>query len=133
MRYLLDTNICIFMIKEKNPLLMEHVSKNHVYGLGISSITLAELEYGVCASVNRERNAAALLGFLVGVTVLGLGASVAAEYGAIRADLRRKGTPIGALDMLIAAHAKTEELILVTNNVREFRRVVGLAIEDWTL
>jgi tRNA(fMet)-specific endonuclease VapC len=100
-------------------------------GVCISSITLSELEYGVEKSNAVLRNRTNLLAFSTLVDILPFGDSAAQCYGRIRADLEKKGTPIGSLDMLIAAHAKSRGLILVTNNTREFQRVDGLSIVDW--
>lgn len=130
MKYLLDTNMCIYAQK-KNPGVLEKMRENFQNGLAISSITLAELEYGVQASANPEKNTIALLKFLAIVEILSFENGAAEEYGKICADLRRKGTPIGTMDMLIAAHAKAENLVVVTHNTREFKRVDGLLLEDW--
>jgi tRNA(fMet)-specific endonuclease VapC len=100
-------------------------------GIAISSITLAELEYGVANSRAYERNRNALLAFSTLVDILPFDIPASAEYGRVRAALTKKGTPIGALDTLIAAHAKSRSLTLVTNNTREFWRVDELSIEDW--
>lgn len=131
MKYMLDTNICVYIIKKKPEHVFQRLRENMDEGISISSITLAELEYGVAFSVQQEKNADALAQFLAMIEVLPFEERAAAEYGLIRADLRRKGTPIGALDELIAAHAKGNGLVLVTNNTREFERVAGLAIENW--
>lgn len=130
MKYLLDTNMCIYAQK-KNPNVLAKMHENKNSGLAISVITLAELEYGINASMNPERNTIALLRFLAAVDVISFDGKAAAEYGKIRADLRIKGTPIGTMDMLIAAHAKSENLVVITHNVREFKRVDGLLLEDW--
>lgn len=130
MKYMLDTNMCIYAQKQ-NPSVLAKIHENYQEGLAISSITLAELEYGIQASVNPEKNMIALLKFLTIVEVLPFESSAAFEYGKIRADLRRKGTPIGNMDMLIAAHAKSENLIVVTHNTREFERVEDLQLDDW--
>ena len=130
MKYMLDTNICIFLMKNQSETVARYrVGKSH--GIAISSITLSELQFGVYNSAAPEKNGENLLRFLLGVELLDYGGAAADEYGRIRADLRRKGTPIGQLDMLIAAHAKAEGLILATNNTREFERIDGLLIEDW--
>ena len=100
-------------------------------GLCISSITLAELEYGMKHSSDPVKNEQALLRFLAPLSILPFGARAASEYGEIRAYLQKWGTPIGPLDMLIAAHAQAEKMILVTNNVQEFERVPNLEIENW--
>lgn len=130
MKYMLDTNMCIYAQKQ-NPNVLAKIHENYQEGLAISSITLAELEYGVQASVNPEKNMIALLKFLTIVEILPFESSAAFEYGKIGADLRRKGTPIGNMDMLIAAHAKAENLIVVTHNTREFERVENLQLDDW--
>ena len=130
MKYMLDTNMCIYA--QKNiPQVIEKIKNNFQDGVAISSITLAELEFGVQASANVEKNTIALYKFLSIVEILDFDSSAATEYGKIRADLKRKGTPIGNMDMLIAAHAKSEDLIVVTHNTREFERVEGLQLEDW--
>ena len=132
MKYMLDTNMCIYA--QKNiPQVIEKIKNNFQYGVAISSITLAELQYGVQASANIEKNTISLYKFLSIVEVLDFDSGAAIEYGKIRADLRKKGTPIGNMDMLIAAHAKSENLIVVTHNTREFERVEGLKLEDWYL
>ena len=102
-------------------------------GLCISSITLAELEFGMKHSSNPAKNEQALLRFLAPLSILPFGAATASEYGALRTYLQNKGTPIGPLDMLIAGHALAEGLTLVTNNVREFERVPDLQLENWAL
>ena len=130
MKYMLDTNMCIYAQKN-NPNVIAKIKQNFQQGLAISSITLAELEYGVQASANIEKNAVSLLKFLSIVDVLPFDSGAAVDYGKICADLRKKGTPIGTMDMLIAAHARAENLIVVTHNTREFERVEGLQLEDW--
>lgn len=132
MKYMLDTNMCIYAQKN-SPQVIAKIQDNFQYGIAISAITLAELQYGVQASANIEKNAVALYRFLSIVEVLDFDSGAAMEYGKIRADLRKKGTPIGNMDMLIAAHAKSENLIVVTHNTREFERVEGLELEDWYL
>ena len=130
MKYMLDTNMCIYAQKN-NPNVIAKIKQNFQQGLSISSITLAELEYGVQASANIEKNAVSLLKFLSIVDIIPFDSGAAVEYGKICADLRKKGTPIGTMDMLIAAHARAENLIVVTHNTREFERVEGLQLEDW--
>jgi tRNA(fMet)-specific endonuclease VapC len=105
--------------------------RNKLLGVAISSITLSELQFGVYNSSKPEQNRENLLRFLLGVEVLSYDSSAAEEYGKIRAYLRRRGTPIGEMDMLIAAQANAAGLILATNNTREFERVAGLRLEDW--
>lgn len=131
MTYMLDTNICIYAMKNKPENVLQKLKKELNNGVCISSITLAELEYGMKHSSNPAKNEQALLRFLIPLTVLPFGAAAASEYGTIRTYLQNKGTPIGPLDMLIAAHARAEDMILVTNNVREFERVPGLEVENW--
>lgn len=132
MTYMLDTNICIYAIKNKPPQVFRQLKGNLPKGICISAITLAELEHGVAKSAYPDKNTVALMQFLSIMDVLPFDDMAAAEYGGICATLQRQGTPIGTMDMLIAAHAKTEGLVLVTNNVREFERVLGLEIENWT-
>lgn len=130
MKYMLDTNMCIYAQKNYSQVI-EHIKDNWDNGIVISSITLAELEFGVQASADIEKNTVALYKFLSIVEILDFDSSAATEYGKIRADLRKKGTPIGNMDMLIAAHAKSKNLVVVTHNTREFEQVEGLQIEDW--
>ena len=130
MTYMLDTNICIFMMKQ-TPGVVKHFQTERNRGIAISSITLAELEFGVSKSRAFERNQNALLAFSTLVDILPFDIPACAQYGRIRAALEKTGIPIGALDMLIAAHAKSLKLTLVTNNIREFSRVEGLSVEDW--
>ncbi len=108
-----------------------NLKANYMDGVSISAITLAELEHGVEKSAYPEKNAVALAQFLSIIDVLPFDDSAAMEYGRICAHLQRRGTPIGVMDNLIAAHAKAEKLILVTNNTREFERVPGLELENW--
>jgi tRNA(fMet)-specific endonuclease VapC len=131
MKYMLHTNICIYLIKKKPENVLTHLHANMGSGFAISTITLAELIHGVEASAYPEKNAVALNQFLSIVEILPFDDEVAAEYGKISAALRRQGTPIGIMDMLIAAHAKAKGLTVVTNNVREFERVDGLKLENW--
>ena len=131
MTYMLDTNICIYAIKNKPPQVLRRLRENMEKGLCISAITLAELEHGVEKSAVPEKNAAALMQFLAILDVLPFDGLAAVEYGKICACLQRNGTPIGTMDMLIAGHARAEGLILVTNNVREFERVPDLTVENW--
>lgn len=131
MIYMLDTNICIYAMKNKPEKVLQRFKEELDNGICISSITLAELEYGMKHSSDPAKNGVALLRFLLPMSVLPFGPDAASEYGEIRAYLQSKGTPIGPLDMLIAGHAKAENLVFVTNNVREFERVPGLHLENW--
>lgn len=129
--YLLDTNICIFLIKKKNPLLLETIRKKQTKGLYISSLTIAELEFGIQKSQLKEKNKIALIGLLSIFTIIDFDNNDAAAYGTIRAALEKSGTIIGNIDMLLAAQAIARNLIFVTNNSKEFKRVPDL-IEDWS-
>lgn len=133
MKYMLDTNICIYAIKNKPKQVLERLKDNMNDSLCISSITLAELEHGIWKSAYPGKNSAALLQFLTILEVLPFDDLAAVEYGKICAYLQKKGTPIGTMDMLIAAHAKAEDLILVTNNTKEFERVPELRLENWAV
>ena len=131
MRYLLDTNICIYAIKKKPAKVLERLTSLDPKEVGVSSITVAELEYGVEKSSNPQKNREALINFLAPLTILPFNDKAACHYGDIRAYLEKKGIPIGCMDLLIAAHARSLSLTLVTNNEREFSRVPGLLIENW--
>ena len=131
MKYLLDTNICIYIIKKRPPRVFHKLTEIDISDVGISSITLSELEYGVEKSQFPERNRIGLLEFLSPVEIYGYDDSAAKEYGIIRAKLEKKGAIIGSLDMLIAAHAISLGLILITNNENEFKKVPKLKIENW--
>lgn len=131
MRYMLDTNIVAYAKNNRPEAVMDRLREYDPDELCISVITLAELEYGVFNSSNPDRNQLALTLFLAGIEIVPFDDDAAVEYGRIRADLKRRGTPIGANDLMIAAHAKSRGLVLVTNNTREFERVEGLELEDW--
>lgn len=128
---MLDTNICIYTIKHNPESVIKRFTKEIFNGLCISSITLGELWHGVEKSVNPQKNSITLTKFLTALTILPFDDLAAIEYGKICAYLQKQGTPIGPMDMLIAAHAKSENLILVTNNTREFERVPDLKLENW--
>ncbi|MBN1902373.1 type II toxin-antitoxin system VapC family toxin [Candidatus Sumerlaeota bacterium] len=131
MKYLLDTNICIYLIKKKPAQILGKMMKMDIEDIGISTITLSELLYGIEKSRHPERNKMALMEFLVPFAILDFDQNAAKEYGRIRASLERKGKIIGSMDMLIAAVARSHNLFLITNNVREFKRIEGLKIENW--
>lgn len=131
MKYMMDTNICIYVIKNKPEIVIKRVLQHVPDEMCISAVTYAELMYGVEKSQAVEKNRLAMSLFLSPITVLEFDSYAAEEYGRIRAGLEKKGTPIGPMDMLIAGHAKSQGLTLVTNNVREFERVEGLIVEDW--
>ena len=130
-RYLLDTNICIYIIKQHSKQVIEHLRTLLVGDVAISAITFAELEYGAAKSSLPEQNREALIAFTAPLEVLPFDDNASLHYGEIRADLERSGMVIGAMDMLIAAHARSRSLKLVTNNSREFQRIHGLDIENW--
>ncbi len=130
-RYMLDTNIIAYAKNRRPVQVLERLLQHDPAEISISSITMAELEYGVSHSSRPEQNRIALMMFLAGITVLPFEADAAYEYGLIRHTLQAQGSLIGGNDMLIAAHARAEGLILVTHNVREFSRIDGLLLEDW--
>lgn len=132
MKYMLDTNICIYAIKHKPETVIKNFLSHDPEEICVSVVTYAELMHGVEKSMAIEKNRIALSLFLSPITVLDFHALAAEEYGKIRAELERQGRPIGPMDMLIAGHAKSEGLVLVTNNTKEFCRVEGLMVEDWT-
>lgn len=131
MRYMLDTNICIYLIKHKSPQVFEKLQEHNPDEICISVVTYAELVHGVEKSKAVERNRLALTILLSNIEILDFDMKAAEEYGRIRADLEKKGTPIGPLDMMIAGHAKSLGYTVVTNNVGEFKRVEGLQHENW--
>lgn len=131
MRYLLDTNICIYLIKQKPQKVLNKFQTLSISDVGISSITVAELEYGVAKSEQQEKNRAALLQFLLPLEIVEFNQASATIYGSIRSDLESRGLIIGAMDMLIAAHALSLGVTLVTNNIREFSRIPTLLLENW--
>jgi tRNA(fMet)-specific endonuclease VapC len=130
LRYLLDTNICIYVIKRR-PRQMLTSFNRHAGHMAISAISLSELLHGVEKSAAPDRNLAAVENFCGRLDVLAYGAKASLHYGQIRAALERRGTPIGVNDLHIASHARSEGLTLVSNNLREFERVEGLLLENW--
>lgn len=131
MRYLLDTNTCIYIIKRSPERLMLRFKRLRVGDVGVSAITVCELQFGVSHSSQPEKNQRALTEFLGPLEILDFPAKASVVYGEIRTRLQRAGTPIGSYDLLLAAHALDCDLTLVTNNVREFSRVPDLRIENW--
>lgn len=131
MKVLLDTNICIYIIKQQPPAVLERFAGFAVGDVGISVVTLAELEYGVSKSRDVKRNRHALEQFIEPLEVVRFDRDAAVIYGTIRVALAQKGQPIGSMDLLIAAHARSLNVCLVTNNESEFKRVPGLRIENW--
>jgi tRNA(fMet)-specific endonuclease VapC len=131
MRVLLDTNICIYMIKNKPPEVRKHFERFVPGDIAISSITVAELQYGVEKSAAREKNSLALEAFLLPLEIDPFDTESALAYGKIRAELERQGQPIGSMDMLIAAQAIAQGFTLITHNLKEFARIPGLRYETW--
>jgi len=131
MEFMLDTNICIYIIKRKPLDVIERFKQTELSRIGISAITLSELSYGVSKSSKPEQNQLALTQFIAPLEILPYGDDAAQYYGALRAHLEKQGTPIGALDMLIAAHALSTDCTLVTNNEKEFIRIPKLKTENW--
>jgi tRNA(fMet)-specific endonuclease VapC len=130
MRYMLDTDICIYAINERPAAVLQAFVKHQPLGLGISSITAGELHFGVARS-NSPRNADALRKFLAALEIAPFDETAAELSGSLRAWLAGQGTPIGPYDSLIAAHAHALGVTLVSNNTREFARVPGLKLENW--
>lgn len=127
---LLDTNICIYIINAKPPEVLARFHRFRLGEIGISSIVAAELAYGVAQS-GSMRNRSALEMFLAPLEILPFDDKVSWAYGDLRATLEHQGQPMGAMDTMIAAHARSLDAVLVTNNTREFSRVSGLRLENW--
>ena len=132
MKYMLDTNICIYLIKQKSDKVIRHFKAHSVGDIGISSVTLAELRFGVEKSQQVEKNRMALNEFVLPLEIAGFDEKAAERYGKIRATLEKEGKPIGSMDMLIGAHALSLNVILVTNNTSEFKQIKQLDIQDWS-
>jgi tRNA(fMet)-specific endonuclease VapC len=130
--YLLDTNICIFAINKRSIQTINKIKTNFTNGLYISSLTIAELEYGIENSNQIEKNRIALLKFISVFNILDFTEFDGIEYGKLKAKLKKRGEIIGPIDMLLAAQALNNKMIFITNNVKEFERVEGLEIEDWS-
>jgi len=131
MKYLLDTNICVALIRQKTKALIKQLTAHKPGDIGISTITIAELVHGAQKSNQTEQNMTALDQFLLPLEIVDFDQSAAVIYGHIRSRLENKGTLIGSMDMLIAAHALSLGVALVTNNTREFKRIPSLKLEDW--
>ncbi|MDH4197085.1 MAG: type II toxin-antitoxin system VapC family toxin [Candidatus Aminicenantes bacterium] len=131
MRFMLDTDSCIALIKRKPSGLLRRMTSLAPGEVGLSAITLAELRYGVAKSAQRERNSQALDEFLLPLEIADFDEPAANAYGEVRVALEKSGRPIGPLDTQIGAHALSLGATLVTHNVREFSRIKGLAVEDW--
>jgi tRNA(fMet)-specific endonuclease VapC len=130
-KLLLDTDICIYAINRRRPEALERLKGYQVGDVGVSAITYAELRFGIENSSRREQNMERLERFLLPLQVVPFDAEAGRWYGRIRTQLRRAGVPIGGNDLLIAAHALSLGVTVVTNNVREFERVSGLRVERW--
>lgn len=129
--YLLDTNICIYIINKKPKHVVEHIKTLDPHQIKLSAISIGELEYGVAKSRSKEQNRQALVYFASAFDIIDFNDKDAELFGIIRADLSNKGQVIGPYDMQIAAQALSRNLILITNNVAEFSRVKNLKIENW--
>jgi tRNA(fMet)-specific endonuclease VapC len=129
--YLLDTNICIYIIKKNPAVVLKVLKRKSVKDIHVSSITVAELEYGVAKSMYPAKNRLALIEFLSFFHILDFNGSDAAAFGSIRASLEKKGAIIGPMDLLISAQALARKLVLVTNNSKEFERIDGIRLENW--
>ncbi len=130
-RFLLDTNICIYIIKKRPAHIVKKFHKFMPGDIAISSVSVAELYFGVFNSQHVEKNLAALQNFLMPLEILAFDENAAMHYGQIRSMLQIHGTPIGSLDLMIAAHARSISAPVVTNNTKEFNRVPELKVENW--
>lgn len=133
MQYLLDTNICIYINKRNPPAVLRHFERVALTDLAISIVTYMELVFGAKKSQQQARSLAVVERLRSNIVVLPLDVEVANHFAEIKAVLERKGTPMGPFDLLIAAHARSLDLTLVTNNTREFSRVPGLRVENWAV
>lgn len=131
MRYMLDTNTCIYIIKRAPEHVYRRFKTHRIGDIGISAITYCELQFGVTNSKKPEENQLALTEFLGPLEVLDFPSAAAPINGRLQTHLQRAGTPIGNYDLVIAAHAAHEGFTLVTNNIKEFKRVLGLKLENW--
>lgn len=130
MKYLLDTDICIALINDRPPGVIERFRRHEVGDIGVSSITVSELAFGV-AKTGSKRNVHTLEKFLLPLEIMPFTAEAAFVAGTVRAVLEKRGKPIGPMDLLIASHAKALGVTVVTNNTREFGRVPGLKVQNW--
>jgi tRNA(fMet)-specific endonuclease VapC len=131
MAFMLDANTCVDLIRQRNEKVFRRLKQRQPDELCVSSVTLSELEYGAARSSDPARNRLALAEFMTPLRVMPYDDMAAAAYGPLRAELERKGLPIGPLDTLIAAHALSLGMTLVTDNEREFARVAGLRVQNW--
>lgn len=132
MEFMLDTDICIYIIKQKPQRVLKHFMDHSIGDIGISSITLAELQYGVSKSQQVQKNQEALNEFVLPLEIAHFAENAARVYGDVRANLEKAGKPVGSMDMLIGAHAQSLGATLVTNNTKEFRQIKGLKVVNWT-
>lgn len=131
MKYMLDTNICIGLIRHKPKKLIERLTNHEPGMIGVSTITVAELAYGAQKSIRVEQNMTALEQFLLPIEIVEFDHNASMVYGFIRAALERDGCTVGSMDLFIGAHALSLDVVLVTNNVNEFQRIPKLKVEDW--
>ena len=131
MKYMLDTNICIYLIKRQPREVIDKFKGIALGEISVSTVTVAEMMYGVGKSQYKEKNKTALQAFLTPLEIVDFDFAAAQQYGAVRAYLEKKGKPIGAYDLMIAAHALSLGLVLVTNNEQEFQRIPDLIVENW--
>jgi len=131
MIFMLDTNICIYMIKKQPAVVLRKAMQFSPFDLAISAITVCELEYGAWKSSSPEKNRQTLIKLLAPFEICPFDEQAASHYGDLRTHLEASGEPVDAMDMLIAAHARSLSLTLVTNNIKEFERVPGLRVENW--
>ncbi|MDA1053597.1 MAG: type II toxin-antitoxin system VapC family toxin [Planctomycetota bacterium] len=132
MKFILDTNTCVFVIRQKSQILMQRFAQYAFNDLGVSSVTLAELRFGAARVPIPPKIKNALNAFLAPLAIADFDARAAELYGDLRTHLERRGTPIGPLDTMIAAHALSLGIPIITNNIGEFSRVPALAVQDWT-
>jgi len=133
MKFMLDTNTCIYLIKQKPPSVLKHLKEHSTGDIGISSITLAELHYGVGKSQHVQKNREALSEFFLPLEIADFDEKASQTYGTVRATLEKAGKPIGSMDMLIGSHALSLGVTLVTNNTKEFKRIRNLKVVDWSV
>jgi len=131
MKYLIDTNICIYIMNKKPVDVIQKFKQVKIGEIGISTITISELQFGISKSNQRQKNEIRLNEFLFPIEILSYDEAAARAYGDIRYELEKSGNPIGPLDLLIAAHALSRKLIIVTNNDKEFKRIKKLKVENW--
>ena len=132
MKYLIDTNICIYIMNKRPVEVIKKFKQFELGEIGISTITVSELQYGVAKSTYREKNQQRLEEFIAPLEILTYDEMAERAYGDIRFQLEKYGQPIGPLDLLIAAHALSQDLVLITNNDMEFKRIKNLKVENWT-